>query len=298
MLSRINENHDIIILELGMNHLKEIEKMSKICKPETGIITNIGTSHIGFLKTQENIFKAKMEIVKGMKKGNLIVNSNDFYLNKIKKSKKYSIIKTNESCIKNVLVSDKLYFTINIKNKEYNIEFNIPNKHLIENILLAIKVALLYQIPANNIVNAINSFKAPDKRLNIINLSNNIELIDDTYNASLESIKSSLSILENSKKNKLAIIGDVLELGKHSKEIHKKIEEELKKIKKLNVITIGKHTKVIKIGIHFTTNKEAIDYLNNKKIDNTIVLIKGSNAMHLEEIKENITNKYKTENGT
>lgn len=294
MLSRINESHDIIILELGMNHLKEIEKLSKMCKPQTSLITNIGTAHIGFLKTQENIFKAKLEIVKGMKKGNLIVNGKDFYLSKLKKNKYYSIIKTNENCINNVITNNKLYFTVNIKNKDYNIEFNIPNKYLIENILLAIKVALLYQIPVNNIVNAINTFKAPNKRTNIINLNNNIDLIDDTYNASLESIKSSLSILENSKKNKLAIIGDVLELGTHSEIIHKKIEEELKKIKNLNVITIGKHTKIINIGTHFNNNEEAITYLNDKNLENTIILIKGSNAMNLGEIKESIINKYTT----
>lgn len=294
MLSRINENHDIIILELGMNHLKEIEKLSKMCKPQTSLITNIGTSHIGFLKTQENIFKAKLEIIKGMKKGNLIVNENDFYLSKLKKNKDYSLIKTNENCVNDVITNNKLYFTVNIKNKDYNIEFNIPNKYLIENILLAIKVALLYQIPVNNIVNAINTFKVPNKRTNIINLNNNIDLIDDTYNASLESIKSSLSILDNSKKNKLAIIGDVLELGTHSEIIHKKIEEELKKIKNLNVITIGKHTKVINIGTHFNNNEEAITYLNKKDLKNTIILIKGSNAMNLGEIKESIINKYTT----
>ena len=294
MLSRINENHDIIILELGMNHLKEIEKLSKMSKPQTSLITNIGTSHIGFLKTQENIFKAKLEIIKGMKKGNLIVNGKDFYLSKLKKNKDYSLIKTNENCVNDVITNNKLYFTVNIKNKDYNIEFNIPNKYLIENILLAIKVALLYQIPVNNIVNTINTFKAPNKRTNIINLNNNIDLIDDTYNASLESIKSSLSILDNSKKNKLAIIGDVLELGTHSEIIHKKIEEELKKIKNLNVITIGKHTKVINIGTHFNNNEEAITYLNKKDLKNTIILIKGSNAMNLGEIKESIINKYTT----
>ena len=88
MLSQINKNHDIIILELGMNHLKEIEKLSKMCKPQTAIITNIGTSHIGNLKTQENILKAKMEITKHLKNGNLIINGSDFYLSKIKQNNK------------------------------------------------------------------------------------------------------------------------------------------------------------------------------------------------------------------
>lgn len=294
MLSRINESHDIIILELGMNHLNEIKKLSKMCKPQTALITNIGTSHIGYLKTQNNIFKAKMEIIKGMKKGNLIVNEKDFYLNKIKKNKKYSVIKTNETCVNNVITNSKLYFCLNIKNNTYNIEFNIPNKYLIENILLSIKTALLYQIPVNNIVNALNTFKAPNKRTNIINLKNNITLIDDSYNASLESIKSSLSMLENEKKYKLAIIGDVLELGTHTEEIHKKIEEELINQKNLNVITVGKYTKIINTGIHFDNNNELLKYLKNKNIENAIILIKGSRGMHLEEIKEYLVKKYAT----
>ena len=292
MLSQINKNHDIIILELGMNHLKEIEKLSKMCKPQTAIITNIGTSHIGNLKTQENILKAKMEITKHLKNGNLVINGSDFYLSKIKQNNKYSVLKTNENCINNIIKNDKLYFDINIKNKNYKIEFNIPNKYLIENILLAIKVAILYQIPVNNIINAINNFKAPNKRTNIIKLKNNITLIDDCYNASLESIKSSLSLLED-KKSSLAIIGDVLELGSHTEEIHKKIEEELKKIKNLKIITVGKNTEIIKEGIHFNNNDEIIEYLKTIKLENTTILIKASRNMHLEEIKDYLVKEYK-----
>ncbi len=284
-LSKINQKHDIIILELGMNHLKEIEKLSKMCKPAVAIITNIGTSHIGNLKTQENIFKAKMEIVKYLNHGNLIVNGSDQYLKKIKKNKKYSVIKTNEHCINNIIKKDKLYFDINIKNKIYKIEFNIPNKYLIENILLAIKTAQIYKIKEKNIIKAINNFTPPKKRTNIIKLKNNITLIDDCYNASLESIKSSLSIL-NENQNNLVIIGDVLELGTYSKEIHKKIEQELLKIKNLKTITVGENTKEIKTGIHFSNNKEIIKYLEKNKIQDTTILIKGSRLMHLEEIKE------------
>ena len=235
-LSKINKNHDIIILELGMNHLKEIEKLSKMCKPQTAIITNIGTAHIGNLKTQENILKAKLEITKYLNHGNLIINGSDFYLNKIKENKKYSILITNEKIINNIIKNEKLFFDINIKNKIYKIEFNIPNKYLIENILLAITTAQIYEIPTNNIINAINSFKTPNNRSNIIKLDNNITLIDDTYNASLESIKSSLTLLE--KKESIVILGDVLELGTHTEEIHKKIEHELitQNIKEIHIV--------------------------------------------------------------
>lgn len=291
-LSQIKENHDIIILELGMNHLNEIKKLSKMCKPQTAIITNIGTSHIGNLQTQENILKAKLEIIKGMKKGDLIINGSDFYLNKIKPKKNISIIKTNEHNIENIILNEKLNFQIK-KDDTYQINFTIPNKYLIENILLAIKTAEIYQIPYKNIIKAINTFKMPNNRTNIINLKNNITLIDDTYNASLESIKGSLSILENLNKEKLAIIGDVLELENHSEEIHKKIEKELLRIENIKIITVGKETKIIKEGMHFNNNEELIEYLKEKKLNNISILVKGSRKMHLEEIVEYIENKYK-----
>lgn len=294
MLSQIKEKHDIIILELGMNHMNEIKKLSKMCKPTTALITNIGTSHIGNLKTQENILKAKLEIIKGMKKGDLILNGEDFYLKKINNLKKISIIKTNEKYIRNIILNEKLNFELEIDKKNHQISFNIPNKYLIENILLAIQTAIIYKIPTTNIIKSINNFKTPNKRSEIINLENNITLIDDTYNSSLESIKSSLSLLENINKNKLAIIGDVLELGDKAEIIHKQIEKELKKIENLNVITIGEYTKHINIGMHFKSNKDLIQHLKNKDIKNTVILIKASRNMHLEEIKEYITSKYKT----
>ena len=293
-LSELNEKHDIIILELGMNHKKEIEKLSKLCKPTTAIITNIGTSHIGNLKTQENIFKAKMEITKYLKKGNLIVNGSDFYLNKIRQNKKYSTIKTNPNIINNIRLYDKLYLEIEIENKNYNIEFNIPNKYLIDNILLALEVSKIYQIPVNTIIKSINNYKGTEKRLEIIKLNNNITLINDCYNASIESIKSSLSVLEQSKNNKLAIIGDVLELGDYTEKIHKQIEEELKKINNLNVITLGTNTKTINIGKHFNNNEEIKEYLDEIELNNITILIKGSHAMHMEEIKEYLVKKYIT----
>ncbi len=294
-LSEINEKHDIIILELGMNHLKEIEKLSKLCRPSTAVITNIGTSHIGNLKTQENIFKAKMEITKYLKKGNLVVNGSDFYLKQIKENDKFSTIKTNYQIVNNIVLNEKLNFEIELDNKTYNINFSIPNKYLIDNILLAIEVARLYQIPTSNIIKAINNYTQDNKRLETIKLKNDIILINDCYNASLESIRSSLSILENTTKNKLAIIGDVLELGNHSEKIHKKIEEELKKIPNLQVLTVGEFTKSISLGKHFNNNEELKEYLEDEKIKDTMILIKGSHGMHLEEITEYFEKKYKTQ---
>jgi len=197
MLSQINDNHEIIVLELGMNHRNEIKRLTKICKPDIAIITNIGTAHIGNLKSQKNILKAKLEIITKMKNKTLIINGNDKFLKTIKKIKKLKIIKTKK--INDVIINNKLNFKVNINKKSYQISYPTPNKCLIDNINIAIETAKLYNIKPENIINTINNFKQVKNRSNIINLNNNITLIDDTYNASLESIKGSLELLKNTK---------------------------------------------------------------------------------------------------
>jgi len=290
MLSQINDNHEIIVLELGMNHRNEIKRLTKICKPDIAIITNIGTAHIGNLKSQKNILKAKLEIITKMKNKTLIINGNDKFLKTIKKIKKLKIIKNKK--INDVIINNKLNFKVNINKKSYQISYPTPNKCLIDNINIAIETAKLYNIKPENIINTINNFKQVKNRSNIINLNNNITLIDDTYNASLESIKGSLELLKNTKNKKLLILGDVLELGKKTKEIHKQIETEIDKVKNIKTITVGENTKIIKQGKHFNNNQEIINYLEQKELKNITILIKGSRRMHLEEIKDYLTNKY------
>lgn len=290
MLSQINDNHEIIVLELGMNHRNEIKRLTKICKPDIAIITNIGTAHIGNLKSQKNILKAKLEIITKMKNKTLIINGNDKFLKTIKKIKNLKIIKTKK--INDVIINNKLNFKVNINKKSYQISYPTPNKCLIDNINIAIETAKLYNIKPENIINTINNFKQVKNRSNIINLNNNITLIDDTYNASLESIKGSLELLKTTKNKKLLILGDVLELGKKTKEIHKQIETEIEKVKNIKTITVGENTKIIKQGKHFNNNQEIINYLEQKELKNITILIKGSRRMHLEEIKDYLTNKY------
>ena len=111
-------------------------------------------------------------------------------------------------------------------------------------------------------------------------------LIDDTYNSSYESLKGSLDYISNYK-DKIIILGDIKELGKYSKIIHQKINKLLKKITNKQVLLVGEYVKYID-GLHFNSNDELIDYLNNIDINNKIILLKGSRIMHLENIKDYI----------
>lgn len=280
-LFKLNKKHDLIVMELGSNHIGEINTLSNMCNPTTSIITNIGSSHLEYFKTKKNIFKEKISIKNGMRKKNLIVNGDDKYLKKLD-CYKCGLNDNNDLMAYNIY-EDKNYITFNINlDKEYKIVFNNPGIHFINDILLAIKVCLDYGIKIENIIKRINSFKLINKRMTIMNIDSNV-IINDCYNASLESVKAGVDYMKKIKSNKVFIIGEILELGKHSKNIHKKINKLLKGIKNKIVYTVGENTKYIK-GKNFNNVDELINFLTNININNSCIYIKGSRKINLDKV--------------
>ena len=286
-LFKLDNTLEIIVMELGTNHLGEISYLSKMCEPSIGIITNIGSSHLEYFKTRKNIFKEKLSVIDGMKEKDLILNGDDKYLKSIY-GYKCGLNKSNELKAYNIKeYIDHITFNICL-DKEYEIIFNNPGKHFIADILLVIKCCLLYDIDIETIIDKIKTFKLIDKRMHIIKLKNNI-LINDCYNASLESIIGGINYLKNIEENKILVIGDILELGKHSKKIHKKINNKLKVLKEKQVYTVGNYSKYIK-GKHFNSVDELIEYFKIKEINDSYIYVKGSRRMNLDKFIEFITN--------
>lgn len=292
-LTHLNADYDIALLEMGMNHRGEIQKLSKLVKPNIGIITCIGTSHIGNLKSKKNIFKAKMEITEGMEDSVLLVNGDDAYLKKIKSKKTYEVVKCGYHStyhlipyyIKETLHS--LSFVLYYHDKQYHFTLPVTGRHFLPDIMLAIEVGLLLGIDMEQIKEALSSYKPLDKRMNIIH-KKEYTLIDDCYNANLESFKGVLHVMRLLPQKKILVIGDMLELGKYSTKYHHLLGKEIKKIKAEENIFVGKETQKIKIkkSHHFKTNQEVIAYLNTISKKGTLILIKGSRGMHLEEIRK------------
>lgn len=290
-LFNLDDKKEIVLVEMGMNHKGEIEKLSSLIKPDLAIITKIGSSHIGNLKNKKNILKAKMEITKGIEDGYLIVNSKDKYLRKIKSNKNYEIIRSdylfNYYDVKETLGG--LSFKIKYENKEYLVNTNVTGKHILEDILLSILVSLLLDIDINDIINVLNNYKSPKGRMELIK-KEKYTIIDDCYNASMESFVGALEIIKKQKNKKFLIIGDMLELGAKTKYYHKKLEKKLKKIKNCTILLIGENTKIIngKNMYHFNTNDEIIEYLKKQNLENSLIFIKGSRKMKLEEVTSNL----------
>ena len=255
-------NEEFLVMEMGMNHTGEIKELSSILKPDIAIITNIGSAHIGNLGSKKNIFKAKMEIKEGNPHMLLFVNGNDHFLKRIN--------------------------AIKIKNNSFNYEpfFN----YLKTNYNLVASVLKYFNFTNKEIISTFDNYQMYKQRMNIIYKGTTI-IIDDTYNASLESTLGGLSFLKEYNQDKIIILGDILETGKYAIKIHKKINKYLKKLKHILVLHIGNYTKYIH-GYHFDSKQELIKYLDSLNLSNKVIYLKGSRKMELELIRDNLLLKF------
>lgn len=301
-LLKLNGEYDVIVTELGMNHVGEICKLSHIAKPDVALITNIGTSHIGNLGSKRNIFKAKMEITGGMDNGLLIVNGDDYFLKKLRNTDHISCVKCgrrhkNEMRIGDIEIDRKgTSFLLHYYKKKYLVKFPYPGEHYPHLISMAIMVGLNFDIPIEECIHRIATITSIDHRLQVKELNHRITLIDDSYNASIESYRSALHLLKEDKRPKLIIAGDILELGRHSKRIHTELIKQINHIKNSEVWMTGHEFEHLKhkvlMGTYFQTKEEMIQKIWENEWHDCIILVKGSHALGLSEVARTIEEKY------
>ncbi len=302
------KDHEALVVEMGMNHLGEISVLSKIANPDIAVITNVGTAHIGNLGSRQNILKAKLEILDGLKdEGILIVNNDNDLLNEWsneytgdRKIFTYGIENKSDIMASNVeLNENSSEFEMIVGNEKEKIIVPVAGMHFVYNALSAIAVGAKLEIPLSKIKEGIKSFELTKSRMELINLKNNITIINDCYNANYDSMKAAIEYLGKiSNKRKIAILGDMLELGEFSEELHKKVGEEIIKNKIDILITVGEMGKVIsntaKEGditvYHCENNIEGIAKIKSVMNENDIILAKASNGMKFKEIVESLIN--------
>ena len=254
-----------------------------------------------YFGSQENILKAKLEILEGLnEKGKIILNNDNSLLNKcdIKNHLKitYGIYNVSNFMAKDIISKENSSkYNITINKKEYRIEVPLGGEHFIYNSLCSIAVGLELKIDIYKIIEEIKKFKATAKRNEIIE-KNDIKVINDYYNASYDSMKASLEVLSKIRaRRKIAILGDMLELGKYSEEIHKKVGEEVVRNKIDILCVVGGEAKYIAdkaelLGLkgiyRFSTNDECIKKLQKILKRGDCILLKASNKMKFGEISK------------
>ncbi|MBU5456200.1 UDP-N-acetylmuramoyl-tripeptide--D-alanyl-D-alanine ligase [Caproiciproducens sp. MSJ-32] len=295
MIFELDRSYDVAVLEMGMSDLGEIDVLANTAEPDIAVITNIGLSHIENLKTQDNILKAKMEITNYFnEKNTLIINGEDEYLKKIK-DKCFEIIKIGYNheydvyAFNIILEEDRTIFTVRDKSEENTFIIPMPGKHNVLNLLLAIAVAKKLNISMEDAKKGLVNLEPTSMRLQILK-KEKIIIINDCYNASPASMKSSLDVLNTyTNKRKVAILGTMNELGEKAIEAHKDIGKYASDKVDL-LIAIGEFRNNFKEEfkgkdiLTFETKEELIKNIKDIIKEEDVILVKASRGKKFESI--------------
>ena len=300
------KDENAMVVEMGMNQIGEISNLTKIAKPTVVVITNVGTAHIGNLGSRENILKAKLEILEGLEEnGILVINNDNDMLNKWNnenKNKSFKVITfgmENKSDIMpyDVQLSENgSTYKIDIEGKTYNVNISVGGNHFVLNSLCAIAIGRIFNIKMEDILDGIANFELTKRRMQVEKNKQGITIINDCYNANYDSMKAGIEYLAKiNAKNKIAVLGDMLELGNFAKELHERVGEEIAKNNIDVLITVGDLSKYIaseaeKMGLSsknifcYKTNEEAIKKIKEISKEGDAILLKASNGLNFQEI--------------
>ncbi len=299
----LEAGHEVAVVEMGISEFDEMEALAKMARPSHAVLTNIGVTHIENLLTRENIFKEKFKIATFLREEDyLFVNGDDDILCKTQGSADFNVISFG-------ITNDCMFTARNLSTKNETTrfevlhggdcrEFVIPTigEHNVYNALVAIAIGLSMGMTLDEIQAGLSRFKNLNMRQSIHHLSD-ITLIDDTYNANPDSMKSALKVLAQlpKKGRKIAVLGDMLELGELATALHEEVGRVAAQLGVDIVMTVGELAKTIAEGatsaVHthiFNSNEEAIACLKELIRPGDAVLVKGSRSMHMEEIVQGL----------
>ena len=287
-----------IVLEIGASKIGDINYLSKILKPIVGVITNIGNSHLETLKNINGVLTVKSEIVHNIKKnGYLIVpNENKNHLSHWRLIRKdiniytFGMTKSSDFFASDIRYKkDGMHFKVLSKliDKDIQIKTFLEGEHNIKNILSSFAVHYCLDKNLDTFASRLNSKRIKNVRQIKSKWLKGSLLINDTYNANPDSSKKSIDLLSKYKKNTVLVIGDMLELGKFKKKLHKEVGEYAK-AKGINVVLgYGELAKEItkafgRKGIFFNNEDSLKSYLKKNITSKDVILIKGSRGMKME----------------
>ena len=302
-LLRLNRSHQWAVLELGMNHPGEIARLSEICKPDIGVITNIGPAHLEGLGSIEGVMHAKGELLEKIKSnGTAILNGDDpriLSLSKKTLRKVFLFGLSKNADVRAHSIKEKgaeTFFTLALPGESVSVNLKAPGLFMVSNALAAAAVGHLAGLSAREIKSGLENFKPAGGRMNIVKTNRGFVVVDDTYNAnpvSMEAAITTFKSLKGDKKGAL-VAGDMLELGKQSESMHKKIGllSARSKIARLyatgnfaEAVTAGAKSEGLDNGDTFTgLPDEILDDLINWIGPKDWVLVKGSRSMGMEKI--------------
>ena len=285
-LLSIKEDTEIAIIEMGANHLKEIETLSNIADPDYGYITNFGKAHLEGFKNLEGVIKGKSELYNHLINKSRLIFINNRDKKQVELTKEYSNKFTfGEQNSDSIFSVKSINPKINISIDNILIESNLFGQYNIDNIAAAICIGKYFNVDNENIKAGIERYIPENNRSQIIKKGSN-KIILDAYNANPTSMQLALSSFNDMKEEKkIVFIGDMFELGENSHQMHQEIVYTIEKMNFDQTFIIGELFNKTKHSSKIKSFKNLNDLKGNMdEISNSAILIKGSRGMKLENI--------------
>lgn len=303
-LFRLNCGHQIAVVEMGMNHLGEIDYLTRIARPDVAIITNIGDAHIENLGCRENTLKAKSEVFNGMTaKGVAILNGDDPLLRTLEGKLRQQIMwyGSGEECTFRCEVLDESYddhMVMDIAAPQDSWQQSVPGlgSYMLYPVLAAAAVGSWFGMTTEEIRRGVSAFIPTKMRMAVLRRGENIVILNDTYNANPQSMRAAVDVLaKHSGGKKIAVLGDMLELGALGPALHEGVGRFVGECGIDVLLTVGELAENIYAGAApfdgtecyaRPDKEEAKAVLDQVVTPGSVILCKASRGMHMEELVE------------
>lgn len=297
----LTEKDEVCVVEMGMRGFGQIDELCQIALPTVGVVTNVGTSHIGLLGSRDNIAKAKSELVQNLPSdGTAILNEDDPRVRKMRDLFSGQVLSFGIERKSDVMGSHLEFgtettdFRCEAEGHDFSVRLHLLGIHNVYDALAAAAVGSLLGVPAEQMKQALESFVPQGASQKLYRLSGAL-VLDDSYNANPLSVEMAFRALFQLKaKRRILVLGDMLELGDFAEELHYQIGKLAASYKADVLVTVGPLSRMTARGavdggmkdvICCDTCEEAASYLRQHAGEGDSVLIKGSHAMHMETIK-------------
>lgn len=298
-MQRLKKNTEVYIQEVGGGRPCGASKHARMVNPNVAVITNIGTAHIGNFKSKEDLFKNKLGIIEGLKPGGILfLNGDDEFLLKAKTPFKqiyFSVYnKDADYYVQNVKeYRNSQTFDIVSKDEIVKVKLNVNGLHNILNAVCCFAVGKTFGMSNNEIIEGLSDFKTSGSRQNVINVGR-LKVIADCYNASYESVVSSLELLNQVDCSsifgkKIVVLGDITGLGKEKKNIYSKLAGQLELCAADKIVFyVNEESEIAQLltdkGVLLYSANKLLNWLDENVQDCDVVLFKGSSKSRLDEI--------------
>ncbi|WP_404342519.1 UDP-N-acetylmuramoyl-tripeptide--D-alanyl-D-alanine ligase [Pseudoalteromonas mariniglutinosa] len=306
-LLRLEPKHQYAVIELGANHLGEIAYTTAMTKPDVAVVCNVAEAHLEGFGSLQGVATAKGEIYDGLKEqGVAVVNCDsefsDYWLEKLvgRNVKRFSTSQQLDIWAEDVSLDEHAHasFMLCTQQQKVAVTLALPGKHNIANALIAAALTTELGVDLNNIAQALATMGEVKGRVNVLQVSPSLTVIDDTYNANVQSVKAAIDLLADMQGQRILVLGDMGELGEDARVYHQQVGEYAKQqgideLYSLGVLSKYASDEFAKPNRHFSNREQLLQQLQQgltEQAEKTTILVKGSRSSRMELLVADLVN--------